>query len=109
MNSAVGSSFIYVTDIRATAERVWSALISPEFSRQYWLGAHVKADWKIGGLWQLVFSDGQIADVGEVLEFEPAKRLAIRCGTSLNRSTKPKAGRFALWKSNRRGRQLNSP
>ena len=30
-------------------------------------------------------------------------------GTSLSRSTKPKAGRFALWKSNRRGRQLNSP
>lgn len=78
MNSAVGSSFIYVTYIRATPERVWSALISPEFSRQYWLGAHMKADWKIGGLWQLVFSDGQIADVGEVLEFEPAKRLAIR-------------------------------
>ena len=69
----------------------------------------MKADWKIGGLWQLDFSDGKIADVGEVLEFEPAKGLAIVGGTSLSRSTKPKAGRFALWKSNRRGRQLNSP
>jgi len=27
MNSAVGSSFVYVTYIRATPERVWSALV----------------------------------------------------------------------------------
>lgn len=78
MTSAVGSSFVYVTYIRSTPEQVWSALTESEFVRQYWLGADVKADWKIGGSWQLVFSDGTTADAGEILEFEPPKRLAIR-------------------------------
>ena len=28
--------FVYVTYIRTTAEKLWRALIEPEFTRQYW-------------------------------------------------------------------------
>ena len=72
------SRFVYVTYIRTTPERLWSALTSTEFARQYWLGIVLTADWKLGGSWQLAFPDGRVADTGEILEFEPARRLAIR-------------------------------
>ncbi|MBO0752398.1 MAG: SRPBCC family protein [Bradyrhizobiaceae bacterium] len=72
-----GSRFVYVTYIRTTPERLWSALTSPEFARQYW-GAYPEADWKPGGAWKLILPDGRVADVGEVVACEPCKRLSIR-------------------------------
>jgi uncharacterized protein YndB with AHSA1/START domain len=72
------STFVYVTYIRTTPEQLWAALLSPEFGRKYWRGAYPEADWRVGGAWKLVFADGRLADSGEILEFEPAKRLTIR-------------------------------
>jgi len=78
MTDAANSSFVYVTYIRTTPERVWSALTSPEFAEQYWRGARPEADWKQGGAWKLVFPDGRTGDVGEIVAFEPPRRLSIR-------------------------------
>ena len=78
MTSPAGSRFVYVTYIRTTPERLWSALTSAEFARQYWRGATPEAEWRLGGSWKLVFPDGRVADRGEIVAFEPAKRLAIR-------------------------------
>jgi uncharacterized protein YndB with AHSA1/START domain len=72
------STFVYVTYIRTTPERLWSALTSPEFAQQYWRGAHPEADWKLGGSWKLVLPDGRVCDTGEIIAFEPSKRLGIR-------------------------------
>ena len=72
------SRFVYVTYIRTTPERLWSALTSPEFARQYWRGAWPEADWRKGGSWKLVFPDGRVADTGEIVAFDPPKRLGIR-------------------------------
>ena len=72
------SSFVYVIYIRTTPERLWSALTTEEFGHQYWLGAKPQAEWKKGGAWKLTFPDGRAADSGEITEFEPGKRLAIR-------------------------------
>jgi len=72
------STFVYVTYIRTTPERLWSALTSPEFAQQYWRGAHPEADWKLGGSWKLVLPDGRVCDTGEIVAFEPSKRLGIR-------------------------------
>jgi uncharacterized protein YndB with AHSA1/START domain len=70
---------VYVTYIRTTPERLWSCLTSAEFIRQYWLGYSVDADWKAGGAWKMTSPDGRTAtDTGEIVEFEPPKRLAIR-------------------------------
>jgi uncharacterized protein YndB with AHSA1/START domain len=73
-----GSSFIYVTYIRTTPEALWRALTTPEFMAQYWLGAWGEAEWRVGGSWRLVFKDGRVADEGEILEFDPPSRLAIK-------------------------------
>jgi uncharacterized protein YndB with AHSA1/START domain len=72
------SRFVYVTYIRTTAEKVWAALISPDFAEKYWRGVRPQADWKLGGGWKLVFPDGRVGDMGEIVAFEPQKRLAIK-------------------------------
>jgi uncharacterized protein YndB with AHSA1/START domain len=78
MNSAAGSTFVYVTFIRTTPEKLWSALTSAEFTRQYWFGVRHETDWKVGSSWQLVFPDGRIADTGEIVEVDPPRRLVLR-------------------------------
>lgn len=78
MRPKPASGFIYVTYIRTTPEKLWSALTTTEFTRQYWLGTSVDADWKVGGAWKLTYPDGRVTDAGEIVEFEPLKRLAIR-------------------------------
>jgi uncharacterized protein YndB with AHSA1/START domain len=70
-------AFVYVTFIRTTSERLWSALTTPEFMRQYWFGMHCESDWKPGSPWKLVFADGRIADAGEIVEADPPQRLVI--------------------------------
>ncbi|MBV8779709.1 MAG: SRPBCC family protein [Alphaproteobacteria bacterium] len=78
MSTAGTSSFVYVTYIRATPEKLWSALTTPEFLEKFWLGIEVEAEWKLGGAWQLSFPDGRVADSGEIVAFDPNRRLAIR-------------------------------
>jgi uncharacterized protein YndB with AHSA1/START domain len=70
--------FVYVTFIRTTSERLWSALTTPEFIRQYWFGMHCESDWKPGSPWKLVFADGRVADAGEIVEAAPPQRLVIK-------------------------------
>jgi len=77
MSNAAESSFVYVTYIRTTPERLWSALTTPEFMRQYWFGMHIDTDWKPGSPWRLAFQDGRTADDGKVVDVDPPKRLAL--------------------------------
>lgn len=72
------SDFVYVTFIRTTPERLWSALTTPEFIRQYWFGMHCESGWKPGSPWKLVFADGRLADAGEIVEADPPQRLVIK-------------------------------
>ena len=73
-----GSSFVYVTFIRTTPEKLWLALTDPEFMKQYWFGMHCESDYKTGSPWKLVFTDGRVADAGEILESTPPNRLVIK-------------------------------
>jgi len=72
------SHFLYVTYIRTTPEKLWEALTKPEFTREYWFGAHHETEWKKGSSWALKFDDGRVADAGEILEIEPPKRLVLK-------------------------------
>src|SRR5262245_28935739 len=72
------STFVYVTFIRTSPARLWAALTSPEFMKQYWFGMHCESDWRAGSPWKLVFSDGRVADAGEVVEADPPRRLVIK-------------------------------
>ena len=72
------STFVYVTYIRTTPEKLWSALTDAEFMKQYWFGTHSESQWRAGSPWKHVTGDGQILDAGEIVEAEPPRRLVIR-------------------------------
>jgi len=72
-----GSKFLYVTFIRATADRVWDALTQPEFTRAYWVGTTQKSDWTAGSSWGLYTPDGRLFDTGEILEADRPRKLVL--------------------------------
>ena len=72
------SSFVYVTYIRTTPEKLWSALTDPGFQEQYWFGVHCESEWTAGSPWKMLYADGRITDAGEILESDPPRRLVIR-------------------------------
>ncbi len=82
------SEFIYTTYIKTTPQKLWDALTTPEFIRQYWFGAHCESDWKAGSSWKLCFPDGKIADAGEIAESIPPKRLVIKWRNEWNPDVK---------------------
>ena len=78
MTSASGSTFVYVTFIRTTPERLWSALTNPDLAKRYWFGMHVETDWQAGSPWRLLFADGRVADAGEIVDADPPRRLVMQ-------------------------------
>lgn len=73
------STFLYVTYIRTTPEKLWSALTDDvEFMKQYWFGIHCESQWTAGSSWKMVSGDGQILDAGQIVEADPPRRLVIR-------------------------------
>ena len=73
------STFVYVTYIRTTQQRLWSALTTDtEFMKQYWFGTQCISQWKAGAPWKMVWPDGTVADTGEIVEADPPRRLVIR-------------------------------
>ncbi len=72
------STFVYVSYIRTTPEKLWSALTDPELMRQYWFGMHCESRWTAGSPWKLVSGGGEIFDAGEIVEAQPPRRLVIR-------------------------------
>jgi uncharacterized protein YndB with AHSA1/START domain/DNA-binding transcriptional ArsR family regulator len=71
-------SYVYVTYIESSAERVWEALTDPDLTAQYWGHSNV-SDWHEGSPWEHRRVDGSgIADVaGTVLESVPPRRLTM--------------------------------
>lgn len=72
------STYVYVSYIRTTPEKLWSALTDAEFMKQYWFGTHGESQWTPGSAWQLVSGEGQVMDSGEIVEADPPRRLVIR-------------------------------
>jgi uncharacterized protein YndB with AHSA1/START domain len=72
------SRFVYVTYIRTTLEKLWRALIDPEFTRQYWVGTWQESEWKPGSSWKIMIPDGRVADSGEIVEIDPPRRLVLK-------------------------------
>jgi uncharacterized protein YndB with AHSA1/START domain len=71
------SRFVYVIYIRTTPEKLWQALLDPDFTRQFWVGTWQECDWKVGSSWKLMIPDGRVGDSGEVLEIDPPCRLVL--------------------------------
>jgi len=69
-------TFVYVTYIASTPEKVWDALTDADLTAVYWGHSNV-SDWRTGSRWEHVRIDGSgIADVvGTVVESERPTRL----------------------------------
>ncbi|RHX89343.1 SRPBCC family protein [Leptospira stimsonii] len=79
-------SFVYVTYIESTPEKVWRALIDTEITHQYWVDpfsdkpAHVNvSDWEPGSEWRHERVDeAKTIDIkGKVVESIPPRRLVL--------------------------------
>jgi len=68
---------VYTIYIASTPEKVWEALTSAEFSRQYFFGNTVAVEQKIGGAYAVRTPDGALHISGEVIACEPPKKLTV--------------------------------
>jgi len=78
MNANNRSSFVYVTFIRTTPEKLWAALTERRFIDQYWFGMKIECAWKKGSPWAMTFADGRLCDTGEILEIDPPRVMVIK-------------------------------
>jgi uncharacterized protein YndB with AHSA1/START domain len=69
-------SYVYVTYILTTPQKVWDAITDAKISASFWERANI-SDWKVGSAWAHKFPDKPADLVGEVLESDPPKRLAM--------------------------------
>ena len=83
MTTMTKPSYVYVTYIATTPEKVWRALVDPVVTREYWDAggpAHENvSDWRPGSQWQHIrVDDARTVDiVGKVVESTPPRRLVL--------------------------------
>ena len=70
-------AIVYTIYIAATPEKVWQALTTAEFSRQYFSGFAIEADLKVGGAFIARAPDGSVHICGEVIECDPPRKLTV--------------------------------
>ena len=68
---------VYTIYIAATPEKVWQALTTAEFSRQYFFGFAVEMEPKVGGSFIVRAPDGSTHIDGEVLACDPPRKLSV--------------------------------
>ncbi|HZP78327.1 MAG TPA: SRPBCC family protein [Pseudolabrys sp.] len=67
---------VYVAYIGATPEKVWEALTSPAFTRQWFSGLSAEIEGRAGGSFILRNAEGGVHIRGSVVEWEPPKRFS---------------------------------
>lgn len=70
-------TLVYTIYIASTPAKVWQALTSAEFSRQYFFGNSVEIEQRIGGAFIVRTPDGALHISGEVIECEVEKKLTV--------------------------------
>jgi len=68
---------VYTIYIASTPAKVWQALTSAEFSRQYFFGNSVDIEQKVGGAFIVRTPNGALHISGEVIACEPSRKLTV--------------------------------
>lgn len=91
------TTFVYVTYIAATPEKVFQALTEPAVTRQYW-GLENVSDWKPGSPWRHQSGNDAktVRMLGEVVECAPPKRLVITWAFPADAANRAKHTRVAF-------------
>ena len=90
-------TFVYVTYIRTTPEKLWHALTDPETTSLYW-GHRNVSDWKVGSQWKHEVPDNasEVDVVGTVLESTPPHKLVISWADPAEASDPEKVSRVTF-------------
>lgn len=96
------TEFVYVTYIKTTPEKLWQALTTSEFTKQYWFDTAVDSDWKVGSPLVLRPSGNGAVMKGKVLKNNPPKELAYTWDfpNSEKATANPSRVTFSLEKDN---------
>jgi uncharacterized protein YndB with AHSA1/START domain len=68
---------VYTIYIASTPEKVWQALTTADFSRQYFSGHAVEVELRVGGAYIVRAPDGALHISGQVIECDPLKKLTV--------------------------------
>ena len=67
---------VFTVYVKSTPDEVWSAITDSEFTLRYYYASTVESDWEPGSPYRYLIA-GSDAIVGEVLESDPPRRLAL--------------------------------
>jgi uncharacterized protein YndB with AHSA1/START domain len=93
--SQATTEFVYTTYITSTPQKVWDAITTAEFTRQYW-GHAMVSDWKAGSKWEMQRADGGVQMSGQVLESRPPSRLVYDWASPENLGNKSETSRVTF-------------
>jgi uncharacterized protein YndB with AHSA1/START domain len=88
--------FVYVTYIKTTSRRLWQALTTPEFTRQYWWGREVESDFAVGSPIRYTHDDVELDIEGTVLVADPPHLLSYTFTDPADRERGDKASRVTF-------------
>jgi uncharacterized protein YndB with AHSA1/START domain len=71
------SRFLYLTYIRAPAQKVFDALTDPAQNKLFWSGYHQESSWQVGAGFAIVGPEGNAWDTGKVLAFDPPRHFSV--------------------------------
>jgi len=74
--------FTYVSYIRTTPEKLWTALTSGDATQQYWWGRRIESAWQKGSPLKLTMENGEIDVHGEIVHVEKSKMLSYTFSTN---------------------------
>lgn len=72
----------YQAYIRTTPGKLWEAMTSPAFTRDYFYGLAVQSDWKPGSAIKHLFPDGKSQIEGTLQEVDPPRKLVHTFATT---------------------------
>lgn len=68
---------VYTIYIASTPDKVWEALTSAKVSKQYFFGNAVEVEPRLGGAFIVRTPDGALHINGEVLAYDPPRKLSV--------------------------------
>ena len=71
------STFVYVTYIRTTPEKLWAKLTETGVEREFFWATKLEMELKVGAAWKTLAPDGTLVDGGKILELDAPKRLVL--------------------------------
>jgi uncharacterized protein YndB with AHSA1/START domain len=92
--------------IHAAPSKVWAALTKPELVKQYFMGADMTADWKVGGKLRYTgeFQGKPFEEHGVIKQLEPEKVLqATNFSAASGKPDTPENYALVTWELEQRG------